>query len=288
MRHEAVGRHTRYESRSDAPGRVGIDRERGGSQLFHQVEHHLFVLLEVVGAGAVNEHSARLEGRPHVGEDLPLAFGAAVHPGRRPLGNGVGVFAKHPLARAGHIGSHHVEVALETGKVGRLVAGHHREGRAPFRQVLGQDIGAVGHHLVAHHQTAGRERGDGIGRFSAGCGAKVEVAHRGVYVLVDDPMQEHRGCLLHIVGPGMEAGVEGEGRPFGQIVALLRPGYRFAQRSARPAFGRVEPDAHRRLGSERLFKAGVVVAQQAAGAVDKRRGQFCHNRVEEIFTIRQR
>ena len=240
MRHEAVSRHARHECGSYSPGRVCVDGERGGSQPVHQVEYHLLVLLGVVGAGAVNEQTSRAQGLPHVVENLALAVGTAGHTGGRPLGNGGGVFAEHALARAGDIGGNDVEIGFEAGKVGRLVAGDNRVGRAPFHDILGQDIGPVGDYLVAYHQTAGRQRGDGVGRLAAGSGAEVEVTYRGLYVLGDDPAEKHRRGLLHVVGPGVKTGVEGEGGAFGQVIALCRPGNRLTQHLCRVALARIE------------------------------------------------
>ena len=150
MGHEAVGRQVGIERRVYVPllGRCGI--ERGGSEMLHQEMNHLFVLLAVVGAGAVYEQSARAQGVPYVDEDFALAVGTQVYLGGRPFVDGLRIFTEHAFARAGSVDQYHVEVVAQSAEVGCRVAGYHGVVEAPFCDVLGQDMGPVAHHLVAH------------------------------------------------------------------------------------------------------------------------------------------
>jgi len=181
-----------------------------GAQLVDDELHHLLVLVAVKRAGAVDEQATLAQGRPRIGENLSLAGSAFAHEGWRPLRHSLAVLAHHPLAAAGHVGSHDVEHPHQASHLRRRRLGDHHGRVAPARDIVGERHGATGHHLVGHHHRAlwqGLQRRCGL---ATGGSAQVEVTHGPVDELRDDMGDKHRRGVLHIVAPAMMQRVEGE------------------------------------------------------------------------------
>ena len=67
----------------------------------------------------------------------------------------------------------------------------------------------------------------------------------------------------------MEERIEGERKPFGQVIACLAPGHPFARRTgrrrSRSAFLLVDTDTDRDIGLQRRFETVELISQQCAG-----------------------
>ena len=186
-----------------------------------------FVLVGVVGAGAVNEGAAGAEALPDVGKDAALAFGAEAGIGFAPFGDGGGVFAEHAFAGAGGIDEDEVEGAFEGGEAGGVVVGDDDVVLPPFDDVFAEDGGAAADDFVGDEEAAWGEEGGGKGGFASRGGAEVEHAHGGGgEELPEDVGEEHGGGFLHVVYPAVEEGVEGEGGTFGEVAPFGTPGDR--------------------------------------------------------------
>ena len=89
----------------------------------------------------------------------------------------------------------------------------------------------------------------------------------------DRLFEKHGRRFLYVVGAGMEERIEGERKPFGQVIACLAPGHPFARRTgrrrSRSAFLLVDTDTDRDIGLQRRFETVELISQQCAGTCDK-------------------
>ena len=79
MRHEAIAWPLADDWRMDVPGIVGGYFEGFCAQFFANVGKHLFVLVDVEGAGAIDHDTSGLQGGPDGVEYLALKRNACVH-----------------------------------------------------------------------------------------------------------------------------------------------------------------------------------------------------------------
>ena len=216
-----------------AAGGVARYRPRGvkgnGNQLstefFAGKNHHVFVLLAVESAGAVDEKAPRTERRPHVAENFALPFGTMRHGFGRPLGSRLEIFAKHALARAGNVGGDEIETLGQATEIRRIGVGHDGVGVSPLNEVFGENVGARFHRFVGHEEcVVGQERAPERA-FAAGGGAEIEgtlgraVGKRGTI----GRRHEHRRGFLHIISAGMPTRIEGEGGSRRKVAPFFAP-----------------------------------------------------------------
>ena len=150
------------------------------------------------GAGRIHEPSARPhEARRRV-QDIPLAGNAAGNIFLAPFPDGFGVFAEHPLARAGRVHQHFIEKSGQ--RFGELFRGGADDGAvfdAHALDVLREDLRAAGHIFVGDEHALPRHRGGELRRLAPGRGAKIEDALFGLHV--EERRSAHRRGLLTIV-----------------------------------------------------------------------------------------
>ena len=83
----------------------GGDGQCFGSQFFRYMMDVLFILLRVVGTGAIDQQTAGFQRVPDVVDDAAPASGTERDVRDAPFACTVGIFAKHTFAGTGHVGN---------------------------------------------------------------------------------------------------------------------------------------------------------------------------------------
>ena len=130
----------------------------------------LFVLLRVVGAGAVDQQAAGLQRVPDVVDDAAPAPGTERDVRNTPFACAVGIFAEHAFAGTGHIRDDHIKEMRQATDLFRIVACHDAIRISLFGDILGQYMAPAPDHLIADQQTSFRQASRQMGRFASRSG----------------------------------------------------------------------------------------------------------------------
>ena len=162
------------EAGCDAPSGINGYGQAFGSQVVHHPIYVPLIFLCVEGAGAVDEQSARSQGRPDIGEDVALSLPADLYILGTPLAHGYLVLAKHALATARSIHEDEIKKWTQWGEVSGIVGGDDAARMSPLGDILGQHLGTGTYYLIRYEYTfVGKERAQ-QGTLATRSGAEVE------------------------------------------------------------------------------------------------------------------
>lgn len=250
----------------------GGDGQCFGSQFFRYMMDVLFILLRVVGTGAIDQQTAGFQRVPDVVDDAAPASGTERDVRDAPFACTVGIFAKHTFAGTGHVGDDHVKEMRKAADLFRIVVRHDAIRISPLGDIFRQDMTPATDHLIADQQAPFRQTSRQVSRFASRSGAEVEASDRRFHVAADHLFEKHGRRFLHVVGAGMEERVEGKRKPFRQVITCIAPRHPVIRSIGcrdRSAFLLVDTDTDGDIGLQRRFETVELISQQCTGTCDK-------------------
>ena len=132
VREKTIDRMVIFQRAGDLPFVLyGGDGQCFGSQFFRYMMDVLFILLRVVGTGAIDQQTAGFQRVPDVVDDAAPASGTERDVRDAPFACTVGIFAKHTFAGTGHVGDDHVKEMRKAADLFRIVASSRRNSDFP-------------------------------------------------------------------------------------------------------------------------------------------------------------
>ena len=208
----------------DTPGPVVVHGHNIRSEALRHPLDVFLVFLGVEGAGGVDEQPSGFECIPDIHENSPLPLRTFAHRRQAPLVARLLILAEHSFSGARCIHQNTIEqVGAQLAVLGGCVVGDHGVAVAPFLDVLAEDKDPLANDLVAEEQSVASEIFADERAFASRRSAEVQHYRRGVKILLEYLLYEHRTCLLHVVATGVEERVQRELRTFGEIISVHMP-----------------------------------------------------------------
>ena len=117
----------------------------------------LFILLRVVGTGAIDQQTTGLQCVPDIVDDAASASGTEFDVRDTPFACTIGIFAEHTFAGTGHVGDDHIKEMRKAADLFRIIVCHAAIRISPLGNIFRKYMTPATDHFIADQQAPFRQ-----------------------------------------------------------------------------------------------------------------------------------